>query len=49
MKVFYLILSHVLAFCLGWRCNDMIFHYLAEKIDFDEAAKRLMEMDGDDE
>lgn len=47
MKVFYLIVSHILAFGLGWHCCFKLFQYINTKIDFDEAAKRLMEM-GDD-
>lgn len=41
MKIFILIISHLLAVVLGWRCNDIVFHYIAEKIDFEEIAKRL--------
>lgn len=47
MYIFILIISHMLAFVFGWRCNDALFHYLAEKIDFEEAAKRLMEGEDD--
>lgn len=48
MKVFCLIASHILAFGLGFNCNIKLMKYISAKVDFDEAAKRLMEM-GDDE
>lgn len=48
MKVFALIISHILAFGLGFQCNLKLMEYVHEKYDFDEAAKRLMEMSDDE-
>ena len=48
MNVFILIISHALAFVLGFYCNIKLMEYIYAKVDFDEAAKRLMEL-GDDE
>ncbi len=35
----------MLAFVFGWYCNTKAFEYISAKVDFDEAAKRLMEVD----